>query len=465
MTRFGGLLRGVLQTVADVVATATLTVDVPEDLPDADAAVLRGRLADLVRRRSTELGATRLLAPVIRRAPVTDRITVLLSERPVAVVPFERPPSEGWTDVAVRAADTALRRRLSVLVDVGARAAAVPETGRAGLIEGALARLVDTGISIDRVDPDRLAELARRVPRHAAAELAELLIDELAPREIVVEAAAETLRSVEGPRPDDLVRAREALFACTGVEFPDVRLVPIDERPGSMRITLNDVTVEVLVDGAGWSGIVAALASELREVAPWFVRIADVAATLDRLRDAVPDLVELAERCLPVPLLAACLREILRHGDSIRNTPRILWLLLKVVDGADGADRVSIREPGFLRGPTRTDRVPSDPVTLVALVRGLAGEDAGRSRDGHVMALPADVVNALLAATEPAALAAAERRVLAAVHDLDPAPPVLVGSIAAITPVRSALAVLPRPPRVVSAAELGIGARWPEGGR
>jgi hypothetical protein len=460
------------ELVAEQGGSATLAVRIPADVPAIVAGSLGVRVADLVRARATELGEHRLLRSAAETAPSTpDRIDVLLTGRPIAAVAAPPGPAadDRWLDAAVRSIAAVLHRRPSVLVDVGAVARAVVPTTpeRWLLVEHVLAQVVDCGFSIDRVDLDRMAALVRTLPGAGGAELAERLIEDLGPGQVVVEPAVDTLRSVAEPRPDDLVHARERLFAETGLQFPDVRLVPGDAPPGTLRIRLNDVTLDRSLDpSAGWAEVVAALRTALLENASWFVRRALVRDALELLRGALPELVSIVTRCYPDALVSACLRELLRSGVGVRNLPRIIWLLVQV-DPETGPDRVSIGEPLLLPAPARTGWVTSDPVTVAARIRSEAAEDplASRVADSDVVRLTWEIERGLLDAGDATVLAAAERRVLDAVPVSHTPRQIVIRSVRALPLVRGVLRALPDPPRVVSEEELGLARLRPDGVR
>ena len=470
----GQLVEAAVRWAADVVGPAgpaALSVRIPADVPEEAAESLRVRVADIVRTRVAELGGRRLLLSTAETTSTADRIDVLLAGRPIAAVAAPAVPADGdgWLDAAVHGIAAVVHRRPSVLVDVRAVARAVAPTApeRWSLFEDALAHVVNCGFSVDRVDLDRMAVLARTVPGPGGAELGERLIQELGPGRVVVEVAADTLRSVSDRRPDDLVHARERLFAETGLQFPDVALVPVDAPPGTLRIRLNDVTLDRGLDAsAGWADAVSALRTALQEHASWFVQLTSVRNALELMRGALPDLVAIVTRCYPDPLVAACLRELLRSGASVRNLSRIIWLLVQV-DQETGPDRVSIGEPLLLPAPARAGWITSDPVTLAARIRSEAAEDlsALQIADTDIVRLAWEIERELLDADDATALAAAERRVLEAVPVQNPPRQVVVRSVRALPLTRGVLRVLPDTPRVVSAEELGLARLRPDGVR
>ena len=130
--------------------------------------------------------------------------------------------------------------------------------------------------------------LGCRVPDGTAidafdADAAEQLIDTRTDEEIVLEVAAPTMRRVGGAD-RAMVEFREAEFRKQGVVYPDVRVVLTDDRPGSVRLRLNDVTLPVRQLGAdaGWADVVRYVGAELASRRYWFVRTARCGASHGR---------------------------------------------------------------------------------------------------------------------------------------------------------------------------------------
>jgi hypothetical protein len=251
---------------------------------------------------------------------------------------------------------------------------------------------------------------------------------------------------------------RARLYADTGVQIPDIRLVILREPAGTVRIRLNDVVLRRTLDAtAGWRDVVHALDCSVRESAFWFMRTSEVRATLAQLADTLPDLVGLVERSYSDPRLTGCLREILRQGDSARNMPRILWLLIQMVDDPDPLD-VAITDPILLAGPAEVGRVMAAPAALAAAIRRVdAAETAGGgSGSAPAIVVPPEVESALRGPADSAVRAAAERGLLEVVMAEDDPTQVEVGHADAVPGVRAGLAPLPRPPRVVARQELPL---------
>ena len=318
--------------------------------------------------------------------------------------------------------------------------------------------LLDNGISLAEIG--RLDDILGIRQCDSPAEIGELLIDRLAPAEIVVEVPEATLRGTPADAAAALVGAREALYAQTGVQFPDVRLVPSDEPPGVVRIQLNHVRLPEfrLAEASGWQDVVPALSATLRAFAPWFLRVSGVEAARSQLPDAIPDLISLSRSLYSEPLLSACLRSLMVHGDSIRNLPRILWLLLEAGTIGTGSDRVRLTESPQLPSAGLAPVVQRDPELLASALRKQVAEEAwrvGAAGPGDPrVCLPIDVENALIKSADTDALAVAERRAVEIVSTVNPPFQVVAHSARGLQRLQYALLALPEPPRVVASQEL-----------
>jgi hypothetical protein len=436
---------------------APLSLRVPSDVPDEVAAAAAERLATLVRHRAGELGLTGDVSSTVVPAGSREPTAVLLGGRPVAVVPVAESGRDDWAEAVTEATDRALLRRLPLLLGAGTADLPSGSTGDREPPDALAAYLLANGVSVARAQAAQ-DSAASGIPA-GTCELGELLIDQRVPREVLVQASSATLRQVSGPRPDDLVRAREHLFVETGLQFPDVRLSVTDDAPGTVRFRLNDVTLtRKLGAAAGWSEVVDALAAELTAYRSWFVRVSDVTQSLDQLEGSMPDLVRLSTRCHSRPLLAACLRALLRRGGSVRNLPRVLWLLLEV-GRETPTDRLTLSYRPLLASVGEWEPVPPEPDLLVAgLLRRVEEESPVLPRGSSAvpdLRLDPRVEDALLQATDVAALGAAEWEVLAAVPTDRPVR-LVVGPVRALAAVQAALQALPNPPQVVSLQQLGF---------
>jgi hypothetical protein len=372
--------------------------------------------------------------------------------------------AEDWAPNVVSAVDHALLRRLSFLLDApltqqhAARLQARLSDDRRDSYRGVPGYLLDNGISL--AETDRLDDIPGLRQCDTAAEIGELLIDRLAPAEIVVEVAEVALGGTPAEGAAALVGAREALYAQTGLQFPDVRIVPTDEPPSVVRIQLNHVRLpEVrLAEASGWQDVVHALRAILAAFARWFLRVTSVGAARSQLADALPDLISLSRSLYPEPLLSACLRSLMVHGDSTRNLPRILWLLLEAGTVGTSSDLVKLTESPHLPSAGIAPVVRRDPELLACALRMQIAEEAWRvgvadPRDPCVC-LPIDVENALIQPADTNALAEAERRAVEMVRVTKPPFRVVAHSASGLQPLQYALQALPEPPRVVASQEL-----------
>jgi hypothetical protein len=439
----------------------------------AARATLEEHLHRLFLTRSEELGLG--YEPVVESVvdeTVGASVAISFDDRPVAVgvtAPLSM-ASDAWASTVAAGVERALGRRLSLLLDDGEKnkhvqglREATPSLG-VDTCAGALAYVLDNGLSLARLPGSSLRAHAQV---SSAAELGEVLADSMAEREVVVHVAEATLRHTTGNRPDDLVRAREEMYASSGLQFPDVRLVPTSDAPGTVQVRLNDVTLSAqhLAQTAHWADVVALVMQELYEHGHWFIRMADVRDALDNLSDVLPDLVELADKCYSTALLAAFLRELARDGQSIRNLPRILWLLLEAGSSGAGSDVVRLSQTPLLPAMGSLPVVQHDPAVLASASRKRVTEErwraGGAERAAAMIRIPREVEDALLDPPSRSALAEAEWRVLAAVGILDHPAMLVARSRASLRPLRTALQALPQPPHIIASHELPPDASLP----
>jgi hypothetical protein len=428
---------------------------------------LEDGLRATVAMRAAELGIDREMAvEVVPNEAQANTAAVSAAGRPLAVriASASSEYGEAWADDVIRAVDQALLRRLSFLLDAPStqrRAALLQERfsdDRRELFHAIPGYLLDNGVALE--DPGLPDDTLAADLCESAAEIGELIIEHHSPHEICLEVSETTLRRVQAEDAGALVKARESLYAETGLQFPDVHMTPTDAPPDIVGIKLNNVRLPACHFGTApsWNAIVGALRRSLRRHASWFVRIADVAESRNRLADVLYDLISLTRPIYPDPLLAACLRSLLANGDSTRNLPRLLWLLLEADTITIGADRVMLAESPHLSSPGVTPVVQHDPELLASALRKQVAEEAWRVGatywDVPCVQLPIEVENALTEATELDSLAEAERRAVAAVRTVDSPFQVATHSARALRPVRYALLALPMPPHVVAAQEL-----------
>jgi len=146
------------------------------------------------------------------------------------------------------------------------------------------------------------------------------------------------------------------------------------------------------------------------------------------------------------------------HGDSTRNLPRILWLLIEAGNTGADSDRVQLTESPHLASAGMSAAVQRDPQLLASALRKQIAEESWRvgSADLGVpcVGLPIDLENALIEPTDEDALAQAERRAVEMVSVIDPPFQVVTHSARGLKPLQYALLALPTPPRLVASQEL-----------
>jgi len=421
--------------------TTVVTVRVPAAWKDFDHAGFDDAMRSLIGDRAAEFG--------LKSRPV---VTTTTQDSPALAVSVNRRPVVFWTPTdSVRPDDPQavkdlvggfLLRRLSLLLD--------GPSGADSVVRG---YLTDLGIR-----PPSGTYAGRPSPG-AIAEAGEELVEQLAPHEVVVAASAQTLRRTRDPLPDDLIRLRTRLFGRTGVRFPDVRLTPTSEPPGTVRIRLNNVEFPIARLGAeaGWREVVGCLEQAISAHAHWFVRLSQVGASLDTLGYVLPDLSAASEGSYPRSLLTACLREMVRSGESIRNLPRLLWLLLELGSSSAGEDRVRLAESPLLPMDRYAAPAVRNPVVLASRLRKILTEESWRTEGsgglGRMGRLPAEVEDALVEAPE-GALADHEWLAVRLTAGQEQPEVLVTRTIRAIARVRAALQALPRPPKVVASYEL-----------
>jgi hypothetical protein len=292
----------------------------------------------------------------------------------------------------------------------------------------------------------------------AGPEIGEVILNAMAPREVVVGLTESVLRNCADDVRQNLLGTRERIYSATGVQFPDVTLVITDAPPEVVRVRLNHVWLpEVRVpEAAGWRDVVAVLHDAVNAQIHWFLRTDEVEAARGALGDALPDLVQLSRTFYGSALLTGCLRSLVRNGDNVRNLPRLLWLLLEAGAGDAGTDSVRLAA-AQLESSDSGARVPRDPDVLASGLRKWVtaeGWQVGASVEGlQVVRLPEEVEAALVAPLDAVALAAAEWHAVEAVGRLDRPGQVVTRSAQALRPVRDGLSALPQPPRVVASLE------------
>jgi hypothetical protein len=414
----------------------------PGSLPPAVADNLKEKLHTQLSILATEFGLERqpAIAAAVGGPDVTEAM-VSIDQRPVAHLrPGDLRPEEAaesfLNDVMYR-----VLRRLPLLAGPGVG----PQSTAAYLM--LLGCRVPAGTSVDAFD----------------VEDAERLIDDRSGEHIVVEVAVPTMRPRDGAEAGAMVELREAEFRESGAVYPDVRVVLTDERPGSVRLRLNDVALPMrrLDEDAGWTDVVRHLHEELVGRRHWFVRMRHVTQRLDEdLLYALPELAAVAEANYSRAQITACLRELVRSGRRMRNVPRILWLMLEAGGSPAGSDILRLSESPLL--PKARHRPPADrdPVVQAVRVRKLAAEEEWRlglfRAPRHAVRLDPGIEKRLLGGDKAEALGEAEWaavRAFASAPDAEHAA-VITRTVGALGPVRAALQAVEKVPLVVTSHEL-----------
>ncbi|MGW4060843.1 hypothetical protein ACWEGE_21340 [Amycolatopsis sp. NPDC004747] len=428
---------------------------VPARADEDRVARAAGGLADVFARTARELGIDREIHVLVQRR-IDDLAVVEVSadQRPVAI--FSSPlGAAGWPAAVCASTRDALLRRARVLLDgeTAQRAgrllsgAVTDEPG--GNIRRTLEYLLDNGVSLARLGSGPPFERP-----FSPCEAAELLINSVAPRDVRIDLPEPALRRTTEEQRNSLVDFRIAAHDECGARFPDLVITSHDVAPDEVRIRLNDVLVprSTTGDPATFSDVVAASAPSLTEHAAWLLRMDDVEAQRSELDAAIPELGRLSRTQVPTWLLCACLRSLLANADSVRNLPRIVWLLLEFEVPRDGADEVVLPKPATegLAGTT-------DPEALASTVRRLIAYEAwagGESLDDDAMtSVPIEWEAALVNAGDDL-LGPAEWQIARAAFAADRPATVVAHTVAAIGPLRQALRALPEPPRVIASQEL-----------
>jgi hypothetical protein len=449
-------------------SASTLRVGV--HAPDGTATVVdafHARVRDRIAERMSFLG---IPGDVVVTAAADGRPSRLLEisceGRPL-LVREERGPtaprlSDAWVDDALNALELTLMQRGSLLLDATREAELTRDLieragdDRPGLYEGTVSRLLDLGLSVERLR--RIDPAAGLHGLSTSAEIDETLIERTAPSAMYIEVSEHTLRNTDVRRDANaLVEARRRIYQDTGLIYPDVDLAPTATPPGTVRVWLHDipVTPPPLPETATWADVVSALEAVLRPHASWFVRSSTVSEQRRGLAPTVPELVELSCARDTDAAVAAVVRSMVGNRDSVRNLPRLLWLLLDAEPASTRSNTVLLAEPSDEDGgPSR-----SDPALVASGVRRRVHEEQrlGRSVEAEDTRAPLDpgVEERLLLGRGAEAFRDAEWELVRSLVTAPHVDTVVVRSPRALQTVRGTLSALVSPPRVVAVQELG----------
>jgi hypothetical protein len=418
----------------------TLTLALPEGLDSAVAHRLSAGVQRLLAGISGELKLSSRLKSVLQRSSTGDIGTLSINGRPAAV--FQRPSGTDREDIAriAGAAATRATRRLSLLLG-----------SEVGQLPSLTSYVVDLGLPRPELVADGRFDVER----------AELLINQSPTYDLHLAVSEATLRRVPEGGAAAMRTLRERELLTYGVRFPHVHLTPTEEPPGTVSLRINAITLppRALGADAGWPDVVDYLGAQLTHCRHWFLKVSDLDERIDRDHGYLfPDLVAVAKDNYSSPALTACLRELTRANGSVRNLPRILWLLLEQGAPQAGPDAVRLAESPLLPKARSRPEADRDPVLLAARVRKIAFEEAWRLRSyterAPAVRLSAEIERRLLRAESGADLGAAEWDVVRAVMSAPEAALVVTRYIESIAPVRAALQALKNPPNVRASHEL-----------
>ncbi|HEY5854184.1 MAG TPA: hypothetical protein VIW24_09080 [Aldersonia sp.] len=396
---------------------------------------IQGQLTALL----DELGLDRTLAITTAIADSeTTGTTVSIDGRPVANLR----PAHLRSDAAGALLDDVLSRilrRLPLLagpaVGVGSTSAYVMTLGCRG----------PSGTTADAFDVD----------------VAERQIDDRSGEHILLEVATSTMRRVEGAGTRAMVGLREAESRKWGVTYPDVSVVLTDHRPGTVRLRLNDVTLPArrLGEHAMWNDVVKYVGAVLADKRHWFVRMRNVSRAMDEsLVHTFPDLVAVADANYSRAELTACMRELVRGGQRMRDIARILWLMVEAGGSPAGSDILRMSESPLL--PKARHRPPAerDPIVQAIRVRKLGTEEDWRLGNyrapRHAVRLDINIEERLVAEGQTEDLAHAEWAAVRALATAPEARLVVTRTLKALGPVRDAIQAVENVPHVVASHAL-----------
>jgi len=432
----------------------SVRVAVPDEASAAEMADLKRKFQEVFTTTMGELGIGRKVAVEVEpRTDGRDHVDVSADGRPVAL--FSAPVPDGdWPAAVCRLTHRRLLRRARVLLDDSETerlGALLPDVVPEGSRREVLDYLLDNGVALRQLATDPLPGNEQQTL--TSVELAELLITNVAPRWLSIAVPEQILRNTLNHGRSAVVDLRVALFEELGARFPDFRIDSHDVGSGELRVRLNNVSSPSIKVGrsAAWPSAVSALRPVLAEHAAWFVRADEVDRTCRQLAMVVPDLVELTLSRVPLLRLSACVRSLLANADSVRNLPRIMWLLLDTAPSHGEIDQLMLAKPGG-------QSVETDPESLASTVRRLiayeawAGGEAMPTERWSTIAL--DVERALCEASDPGSTADAEWPIVRQVFASEHPAVVVVHQLAAVGPLRRALYALPAPPKVVASEEL-----------
>jgi hypothetical protein len=421
---------------ASAVSTAHIEVRSPPNL------LAREPLQDLVGDVITDLCGRGFDYDLVLTPSADGRFVVTVDDRPAVVIIDEQSAESLTWHLGDR-----LARRLALVRGDGDRTRGVSDY------------LVDLGFAPAR----GITPASRRPPFSKVVQEAEALMAHEPPRPMTVEVAQATLRRTTSSDPDLLVSLRQRIFQRSGVELPDLVIVPTDAPAGTVQVRFNDIALPAArLTCARWADVVAHLESVVEPRLHWLLHGSQVKDAFDELSFLAPDLIRAALQCYPIPVLTGCLRELLRSGISIRNLSRIAWQLLELGTGSPPKDTLLLTESPLLPAQGTSPRPLSDPIALASWVRGGFDDEEwriGTTASGRPARLSQRAERDLLKADGPEAVAHAEWQVVEEVLAVGAADTIAVSAVSAIGRVDQAVQALPSPPGVAAWAEFPIDLR------
>lgn len=442
----------------DVARPVELTISAP-GISEGTHAALRARMQKWLEVRSFELELRRDVA-VESKAPVSaDAIWVFVGERPAAVLDADavRGTGDDWVDSAVRQIKFIMQSRFALLLSDDERTEYARRIGdavgddRMGIYRDVPGYLLDNGVP---PDPSSLIDKRARTEPTAAA-VAELVLNKIAAA-VALEVPMRVIRQTQDEDAELIPQMRIAVYEDTGVQFPDVTLQVVDDT-APIRLRVSGVRLDngIPLD-SNWANVVASVEATIKQHAAMFIRLKDIASQRDRLAATAGSLIELSRSAYSAAVIAACLRALVRSGQSVRNVQRMLWLM---------HDTIDLPESNAIRFPGLSADVPVDPrdhpEKLAARVRARIADEAWRVKTpvapGPYVALcPEDGQS--LTSNDVVVRASAERRIVAAYRAFGDVGLAVAPSWREVAPLRYALGAMAEPPRVVSIQELPLDA-------
>jgi hypothetical protein len=433
---------------------------------------LESRLRRMFVERAEQLGLECDVAVSVTGSDTEDgRCEVLCNGRPVAVISADAHPEHQMQVISTNC-EYALLRRLAVLLNdeqekvIASALAALAADPRGNLYSEVPAYLLSNGVGLQGLGwAGRLPGVASC---HSTAEIGEIILDRLVPTMMRVEVAESSLRAASDAASEALQSTRAHFLSRTGLEFPDVQLVPTSRPQGVCRFWFNDVALPEYELGhdADWTRVVESLEASLMRYAAWFVRTSDIAQTRMRTAAATPDLVDLSRSVHSDPLLSACVRSLISNGNSVANVPgpdvvifpRLLWLLFDSAVASRHKNRVRITEG------SSPDVRGSSPEALMFIERITSGIRSAMAKDAwpvgvlsydpNLVVLPTELEDGLLGSGRSSALGQAELAVARYLASIKSVRTVAVLHPDSLVRVQQAVRCLLRVPRVIAAEEL-----------